>query len=290
MQDRRILRELRCCPWRTGRLAKATRVFQDYEAVVDEKSPLSTSVTVSNRAARYHVTARPQGGDESTPSPTTGGRVTPGDWAAVIVAIAAILVAGLAVPARAPHRKAVFRASGALVLVALSIGAITLVRRAESIDGDGRAERLSSAATTTATTTTVATAVATTDPARERLDYTNAITPICIRWKQRVQETSNGLDLNNFGHLMRFYGEVSSVLGEGATSMRGAPAPDADVVTLNKLYNDLDLLAKFYGDTASAGMAGAREVALSKTAEVEKQIDVHNDNARSYGLNAACLI
>ncbi|MEJ2853243.1 MULTISPECIES: hypothetical protein [unclassified Saccharothrix] len=54
--------------------------------------------------------------------------MTPGDWAAVIVAIAALLVATLAVPARAPRRKAVFAMSGVLVLIALAIGAVTLVR------------------------------------------------------------------------------------------------------------------------------------------------------------------
>jgi serine/threonine-protein kinase len=63
--------------------------------------------------------------------------VTSGDWAAVIVAIAALLVATLAVPARAPHRKAVFGVSGALVLIALAIGAVALVRGVAGDSGTG---------------------------------------------------------------------------------------------------------------------------------------------------------
>jgi hypothetical protein len=62
--------------------------------------------------------------------------VTAGDWAAVIVAIAALLVAAVAVPASTPYRGRVFAASGLLVVIALGIGAFTLLGRpdAETVD------------------------------------------------------------------------------------------------------------------------------------------------------------
>jgi hypothetical protein len=48
--------------------------------------------------------------------------MTPGDWAAVAVGIAALVVALAALPANNPHRRAVLAVSGVLVLIAVGIG------------------------------------------------------------------------------------------------------------------------------------------------------------------------
>ena len=55
--------------------------------------------------------------------------MTAGEWAAIIVAIAALLVAAVGVPASTPHRSGVFALSGLLVLVALGVGAASLFGR-----------------------------------------------------------------------------------------------------------------------------------------------------------------
>lgn len=81
--------------------------------------------------------------------------MTAGDWAAVILAVAALIVALAALPIQAPHRKQVFIASGVLVCIALVIGLISAFGRVGGTDATSADSATNSASTTLAQTPTL---------------------------------------------------------------------------------------------------------------------------------------
>jgi hypothetical protein len=208
-----------------------------------------------------------------------GGIVTTGDWAAVIVAIAGILVAAIAVPANTPHRGLVFVVSSLLVLSAIAIGAATAL--SSRSDNPIPPEVTPSAKPTTSEAAADL----------ERVAYVRRLTPICQAWKGEAEDALQGLNPTiDPTQGVSFYGGLSSILSRGSHQMQAVPLPEADTVVLSKLYNDFDLIVKYNDDMVAAARAGESSVALEISRKVEQQVQTYNHNAEEYGLNAACLM
>jgi hypothetical protein len=171
----------------------------------------------------------------------------------------------IAVPAGTPHRRLVFTASGLLVVAALAIGAATAF-----LDPPDPSPPVGTP---------------------ERIAYIQKLTPICQAWKDEAKDALEGRDPNiDPTQAVSFYDGISSILRRGSRQMQAVPRPGADTVVLNDLYNDLDLIVKYNDDMVATAGAGESSVAQEISRKVERQVQVYNQNAEDYGLNAACLM
>lgn len=223
-------------------------------------------------------------GLDSNPNADVGGVMSGGEWAAIVVAIAGILVAVPAVPREAPHRARAFTASGVLVLVALVIGVVTPPE-----GGNDRAAPPTVIPSTAPTSIEPPPPTPTQTPELERTAYVQQLVPICQAWKRETDQ-AYPIDPNNFSQAIQAYGAYASILSRGSSQMQRVPRPQADTVVLGTLYNDLDLLAKNYSDMAGAAAAGDQSLATEEAGNVERQVKVYNRDAQTYGFNAACLL
>ncbi len=205
--------------------------------------------------------------------------MTAGEWAAIIVAIAALLVAAVGVPVSTPHRSGVFALSGLLVLLALGVGAASLFGRT-SPPPDSPSPLppsdipSSSAPPTSPPSTSTAPSAAT----QTREVYIAAVDDLCL-----AHYEENYANQQRLGPSVRGVKESTVIFRSLAAQWSAIERPVGDEQEIEQII-DLLRQANDASDQALFAHANSDGPAYNFYVQRDMQLkDQHGQAARSYG-------
>ena len=131
-----------------------------------------------------------------------------------------------------------------------------------------------------------------TDPAARRVDYVQAVAPICQSWKRDFEASWEAAgfspDARSASEAAAGFEFIARSVRDLAAKIRSVPQPANDTASTAQVLNDLDLMASAYGALASAFREGLTTVQDADAARAS--LDRYNKSAADFGFTPECQI